>query len=72
MLSSETAERTAPQDRIRARDFLLARLGSLFAFLPVGAWVTVHLWHQLAAYESPDPANTNEERLNLGKCFFRI
>jgi succinate dehydrogenase / fumarate reductase cytochrome b subunit len=54
MLSSETAERTTPQDRILARDFLLARLGSLFAFLPVGAWVTVHLWHQLAAYESPD------------------
>ncbi len=54
MLTSEGAEHTAPQDRILARDFLLARLGSLFALLPVGAWVTVHLWHQLAAYQSPD------------------
>jgi succinate dehydrogenase / fumarate reductase cytochrome b subunit len=40
--------------RTVARDFLLARLGSLFAILPLGAWVTVHLWHQLAAYESPE------------------
>lgn len=42
-----------PQARSLARDFLLARLGSLFAFLPVGAWTVVHLWHQLSAYESP-------------------
>jgi len=53
MSSSETAV-AAPQDRDIARGFLLSRLGSLFALLPLGAWVTVHLWHQLAAFESPE------------------
>ena len=42
----------APTERALARDFLLARLGSLFAFAPLGVWVLVHLWHQLAAYQS--------------------
>jgi succinate dehydrogenase / fumarate reductase cytochrome b subunit len=41
---------TAPAARIVARDFLLARLGSLFAFLPVGVWTANHLWNQLAAF----------------------
>ena len=43
----------APSERAAARDFLLARLGSLFAFAPVGVWTVVHLWHQLAAWRSP-------------------
>jgi len=42
-----------PAARSIARDFLLARLGSLFALVPVGVWTTVHLWNQLAAYTSP-------------------
>lgn len=54
MPTSETALGAAPPDRTLARNFLLTRLGSLLALLPVGAWVTVHLWHQLAAYESPE------------------
>lgn len=37
-----------------ARDFLLARLGSLFAFLPLGVWTINHLWNQLAAYRAPE------------------
>ena len=36
-----------------ARGFLLTRLGSLFAILPLGVWTTNHLWNQLAAYNSP-------------------
>jgi succinate dehydrogenase / fumarate reductase cytochrome b subunit len=44
----------APSDRAIAREFLLARLGSLFAFAPVGVWTLVHLWHQLAAFRSGD------------------
>ena len=42
------------QPRGIARDFILARLGSLFAILPLGVWTTVHLFNQLAAYQSPE------------------
>ena len=42
----------APPDRTVAREFILARLGSLFAFAPVGVWTLMHLWHQLAAFQS--------------------
>ena len=31
-------------------DFLRARLGSLFAVLPLGLWTILHLWHNLAAF----------------------
>ena len=40
-------------NRTVAREFLLARLGSLLAFLPLGVWTLGHLWNQLAAYTSP-------------------
>ena len=43
----------APAARTIARDFLLARLGSLFAILPLGVWTVNHLWNQLAAYNGP-------------------
>lgn len=53
-LTTDQPDRSAPPNaRTIARDFMLARLGSLFAFLPVGAWTIVHLWNQLAAYQSP-------------------
>lgn len=53
-LTTDQPDRTvAPTHRAVAREFILARLGSLFAFAPVGAWTIVHLWHQLAAYQSP-------------------
>jgi len=53
-LTTDQPDRTvAPTHRTVAREFILARLGSLFAFAPVGAWTVVHLWHQLAAYQSP-------------------
>ncbi len=35
-----------------ARDFILARFGSLFAILPLGVWTLNHLWNQLAAYRA--------------------
>jgi succinate dehydrogenase / fumarate reductase cytochrome b subunit len=44
----------SPAARTVARDFLLARLGSLFAILPLGVWTLNHLWNQLAAYSSPE------------------
>ena len=54
-LTEDQPDRTVPTEaRAIARDFILARLGSLFAFLPVGVWTVAHLWHQLAAYRSPD------------------
>jgi succinate dehydrogenase / fumarate reductase cytochrome b subunit len=53
-LTADQPDRSvAPAERSVARDFILARLGSLFAFAPVGVWTVVHLWHQLAAWRSP-------------------
>src|SRR4051812_7535585 len=49
---TDTAVATA-DNRSVARSFLLARLGSLLAFLPLGVWTLGHLWNQLAAYTSP-------------------
>jgi succinate dehydrogenase / fumarate reductase, cytochrome b subunit len=31
--------------------FLRARLGSLFAILPLGVWTFIHLWNNLAAFQ---------------------
>jgi succinate dehydrogenase / fumarate reductase cytochrome b subunit len=54
-LTSDQPDRSVPPEaRQIAREFILARLGSLFGFAPLGVWVTVHLWHQLAAFTSPD------------------
>jgi succinate dehydrogenase / fumarate reductase cytochrome b subunit len=54
-LTTDQPDRSVPADaRTIARDFLLARLGSLFAILPLGVWTAVHLWNQLAAYSSPE------------------
>ncbi len=53
-LTADQPDRSVPaSERTVARNFILARLGSLFAFAPVGAWTLVHLWHQLAAWRSP-------------------
>jgi succinate dehydrogenase / fumarate reductase cytochrome b subunit len=34
--------------------FFRSRLASLLAVLPLGAWVVVHLWHNLAAFAGPE------------------
>ena len=53
-LTTDQPDRSvAPAERTVARNFLLDRLGSLLAFVPLGVWTVAHLWHQLAAYESP-------------------
>ncbi|HUJ26935.1 MAG TPA: succinate dehydrogenase [Myxococcales bacterium] len=53
-LTTDQADRSVPPEaREIAREFILARLGSLFAFAPLGVWVLMHLWHQLAAWQSP-------------------
>jgi succinate dehydrogenase / fumarate reductase cytochrome b subunit len=53
LLATDQADRAVPPDvRVIARDFILSRLGSLFAFAPLGVWTLGHLWHQLAAYRS--------------------
>ena len=58
-LTTDQPDRSvAPEDRTIAREFILARLGSLFAFAPVGVWTVAHLWHQLAAYRSPQAWET--------------
>jgi len=40
-------------ERTLARNFFVSRLGRLLAFAPLGVWTVAHLWHQLAAYDSP-------------------
>jgi succinate dehydrogenase / fumarate reductase, cytochrome b subunit len=50
-LTTDQPDRTvAPAERTIARNFLLERMGSLLAFLPLGVWTVVHLWSQLAAF----------------------
>lgn len=52
-LTTDQPDRSvSASERGIAKDFILARLGSLFAFAPVGVWTVVHLWNQLAAYKS--------------------
>lgn len=54
-LTNDQADRDVPPEaRVVAREFILSRLGSLFAFAPLGVWVLMHLWHQLAAWQSPE------------------
>jgi succinate dehydrogenase / fumarate reductase cytochrome b subunit len=61
-LTTDQPDRSAPAEaRAIARDFLVARLGSLFAFLPVGVWTLFHLWNQLAAYRSPQAWESSVE-----------
>ncbi len=53
-LTTDQPDRTVELDaRARAGRFLLARLGSLLALLPVGVWTAHHLWNSLAAFDSP-------------------
>jgi succinate dehydrogenase / fumarate reductase cytochrome b subunit len=59
--SDQTDRSVAPAARVLARDFILSRLGSLFAFAPLGVWTLAHLWHQLAAYQSPEAWQTEVE-----------
>jgi succinate dehydrogenase / fumarate reductase cytochrome b subunit len=55
LLRSDQPDRSVePEARAIAREFILARMGSLLALLPLGAWTAVHLWNQLAAYDSPE------------------
>ena len=60
-LTTDHAAAAPPQPRIIARDFILSRLGSLFAFAPLGVWTVGHLWHQLAAYQSAQAWQTEVE-----------
>lgn len=54
-LATDQPDRTVEANaRATAGRFLLARLGSLFALLPVGVWTTNHLWNSLAAFDSPE------------------
>jgi succinate dehydrogenase / fumarate reductase cytochrome b subunit len=53
-LTSDQPDRTAPPAaRDVARSFLVSRLGSLFALLPLGVWTANHLLNNLAAYDGP-------------------
>ena len=50
-LTTDQPDRSAPPAaRAVARSFIGARLGSLFALLPLGVWTANHLGNNLAAY----------------------
>ena len=51
--SIDVRSETPQAPRALAREVILSRLGSLFAVAPLGVWTVMHLWHQLAAYRSP-------------------
>ncbi len=54
MAEAQAHDQAAPPSaRATAGKFLAARLGSLFAILPLGVWTVNHLWNNLAAYDSP-------------------
>ncbi len=61
-ITTELPDRSAPlATRIMARDFLLAKLGSLFAILPLGVWTVNHLWNQFAAWNGAAAWETSVE-----------
>jgi succinate dehydrogenase / fumarate reductase cytochrome b subunit len=51
MTTATTAQAAQRADRAT---FVRARLGSLFAFLPLGVWTVNHLWNNLAAFRGAD------------------
>jgi succinate dehydrogenase / fumarate reductase cytochrome b subunit len=59
MPTARTAPVENPADRSAVRSearssFVRARLASALAILPLGVWTFVHLWHNLAAFQSPE------------------
>ncbi len=53
-MSSHAPSATA-LDAAQARSsFIRARLASLLAIAPLGVWTTLHLWHNLAAFQGAD------------------
>jgi succinate dehydrogenase / fumarate reductase cytochrome b subunit len=61
-ITTDQPDRAAPlAARSIARDFLLARLGSLFAILPLGIWTVNHLWNQFAAWNGAAAWETSVE-----------
>jgi succinate dehydrogenase / fumarate reductase, cytochrome b subunit len=49
-MSTTTAQSTSAGHRA----FISSRLGSILAIAPLGLWVVVHLWHNLAALQGPE------------------
>lgn len=49
-MSTTTAQSTTAGHRA----FISSRLGSILAIAPLGLWVIVHLWHNLAALQGPE------------------
>jgi len=45
---------TAPSTATGHRAFISSRLASLLAIAPLGLWVIVHLWHNMAALQGPE------------------
>jgi succinate dehydrogenase / fumarate reductase cytochrome b subunit len=46
---------SSPLSRSDARSsFIRSRVASFLAVVPLGAWVVVHLWHNLYAFEGPE------------------
>ena len=52
------------------RSFLLSRLGSLLAIMPLGVWTLGHLWNNLSVYESGEAWQKNVTEYRHPISFF--
>lgn len=45
---------TSPEPRTALRSFVWQRLGTVLALAPLGVWVVIHIWSNLAAFQGAD------------------
>ncbi|MHB8420975.1 MAG: succinate dehydrogenase/fumarate reductase transmembrane subunit [Myxococcales bacterium] len=60
-MSADAAAQTLPP-AAASRSYLLGKLGSFIGLVPLGAWATVHLWNNLAAFGGPVRWSNNVTR----------
>jgi succinate dehydrogenase / fumarate reductase, cytochrome b subunit len=46
-----SATTTSPEQRSALRQFVWQRLGTVLALAPLGVWVVLHIWNNLAAFQ---------------------
>ncbi len=49
-----SATTTSPEQNTALRQFVWSRLGTVLALAPLGVWVVLHLWNNLAAFQGAE------------------
>lgn len=49
-----SATTTSPEQNTPLRQFVWSRLGTVLALAPLGVWVVVHIWNNLAAFQGAE------------------